>query len=106
MSEVANPVLRTTVLLHGKPNLQNTDEVVTTGGFISTLIASGGISSRMVVSMWWFFSLIMANSYMANLTAFLTKNKMEPTIDSAEALAKQSKIKYGTVSGGATQGVN
>lgn len=28
---------------------------------------------------------------------------MEPTIDSAEALAKQTKIKYGTVNGGATQ---
>ncbi|KAJ8936719.1 hypothetical protein NQ318_007078 [Aromia moschata] len=66
-------------------------------------ILTKGISSRICVSMWWFFSLIMVNSYMANLTAFLTKNRMEPTIESAEQLAKQSKVKYGTVDGGATQ---
>lgn len=57
----------------------------------------------MASSMWWFFSLIMTSSYTANLAAFLTKERMGPTIDSAEALAKQTKIKYGTVDGGATQ---
>lgn len=62
-----------------------------------------GISSRMASSMWWFFSLIMTSSYTANLAAFLTMERMEPSIDSADALAKQVKIKYGTVSGGATQ---
>ncbi|XP_008198458.1 glutamate receptor ionotropic, kainate 3 isoform X2 [Tribolium castaneum] len=62
-----------------------------------------GISSRLATSMWWFFSLIMTSSYTANLAAFLTMERLEPTIDSAEALAKQTKIKYGTVEGGATQ---
>ncbi|KAJ8967545.1 hypothetical protein NQ314_002860 [Rhamnusium bicolor] len=62
-----------------------------------------GISSRMAVSMWWFFSLIMTSSYTANLAAFLTKDRMEPTIDGAEALSKQTKIKYGAVEGGSTQ---
>ncbi|KAJ8936718.1 hypothetical protein NQ318_007077, partial [Aromia moschata] len=62
-----------------------------------------GISSRIAVSMWWFFSLIMTSSYTANLAAFLTKDRMEPTIDSAEALSKQTKIKYGAVDGGSTQ---
>ncbi|CAH0555476.1 unnamed protein product [Brassicogethes aeneus] len=62
-----------------------------------------GISSRMSVSMWWFFSLIMTSSYTANLAAFLTMQKMEPAIDGAEALSKQNKIKYGTVEGGSTQ---
>lgn len=57
----------------------------------------------MASSMWWFFSLIMTSSYTANLAAFLTTVRMGPTIDSAEALAKQTKIKYGTVEGGATQ---
>ncbi|XP_018570639.1 glutamate receptor ionotropic, kainate 1-like isoform X2 [Anoplophora glabripennis] len=61
-----------------------------------------GISSRMAVSMWWFFSLIMTSSYTANLAAFLTKDRMEPTIDGAEALSKQTKIKYGVVDGGST----
>lgn len=53
--------------------------------------------------MWWFFALIITNSYMANLTAFLTKANLEPPIDSAEALASQHKIKYGLLVGGATE---
>jgi ionotropic glutamate receptor len=53
--------------------------------------------------MWWFFSLIMTSSYTANLAAFLTMERLEPSIESAEALSKQTKIKYGTVEGGATQ---
>ncbi|CAG9860405.1 unnamed protein product [Phyllotreta striolata] len=62
-----------------------------------------GISSRMAVGMWWFFSLIMTSSYTANLAAFLTKANLEPAIDSAEALSKQTKIKYGLVKGGSTE---
>lgn len=54
--------------------------------------------------MWWFFALIITNSYMANLTAFLTKAGLEPPIASVEALAKQSKIKYGFLEGGSTEG--
>jgi ionotropic glutamate receptor len=57
----------------------------------------------MASSMWWFFSLIMTSSYTANLAAFLTMERLEPSIESAEALSKQTKIKYGTVEGGATQ---
>ena len=53
--------------------------------------------------MWWFFSLIMTSTYTANLAAFLTMERMGVTINSAEDLAKQTKIKYGTVEGGATQ---
>lgn len=36
------------------------------------------------------------------MAAFLTMERMEPTISSAEDLAKQTKIKYGAVAGGAT----
>nr|QUP79592.1 ionotropic receptor 6 [Monochamus saltuarius] len=61
-----------------------------------------GISSRMALSIWWFFSLILACSYTANLAAFLTKERMEPIIDSAEALAKQTRVKYGLIDGGST----
>lgn len=57
----------------------------------------------MAVSMWWFFSLIMTSSYTANLAAFLTKMNMEVPIDGAEALAKQTKIKYGVLRGGSTE---
>lgn len=57
----------------------------------------------MGVSMWWFLILIINSSYTANLAAFLTMERMGPNIDSAEALAKQSKIKYGLMAGGATE---
>jgi glutamate receptor, ionotropic, invertebrate len=52
--------------------------------------------------MWWFFALIMLASYTANLAAFLTMERMDATIDSADDLAKQNKIKYGAVKGGST----
>lgn len=52
--------------------------------------------------MWWFFALIMLSSYTANLAAFLTMERMDATIESAEDLAKQSKIKYGAVKDGST----
>lgn len=52
--------------------------------------------------MWWFFALIMLASYTANLAAFLTKEQMDVSIEGAEDLAKQNKIKYGAVLGGST----
>ncbi|CAH1183231.1 unnamed protein product [Phaedon cochleariae] len=61
-----------------------------------------GISTRMVAAMWWFFTLIMGACYTANMTAFLTMSRMGPTIESADDLAAQTKIKYGCLEGGAT----
>lgn len=52
--------------------------------------------------MWWFFTLIMISSYTANLAAFLTVERMDSPIESAEDLAKQTKIKYGALQGGTT----
>merc|ERR1719433_2608481 len=60
------------------------------------------ISTRMVAGMWWFFTLIMISSYTANLAAFLTVERMESPIESAEDLSKQSTIKYGCYGGGST----
>jgi hypothetical protein len=60
------------------------------------------ILGRVVTSAWWFFSLILVSSYTANLAAFLTVEKLVPPIDSVEALAKQTKIRYGTLQGGST----
>ncbi|XP_069680954.1 glutamate receptor ionotropic, kainate 2-like isoform X2 [Periplaneta americana] len=65
-------------------------------------IAPQAVSTRMVAGMWWFFTLIMISSYTANLAAFLTLNRMDSSISSAEDLAKQYKIKYGTMEGGST----
>ncbi|ESN96468.1 hypothetical protein HELRODRAFT_95450 [Helobdella robusta] len=62
------------------------------------------MSGRIVGSVWWFFTLILISSYTANLAAFLTSERMQSPIESAEDLAKQTEIKYGTIKGGSTQG--
>lgn len=56
----------------------------------------------MVAGIWWFFTLIMISSYTANLAAFLTVERMDSPIESAEDLAKQTRIKYGALKGGST----
>lgn len=56
----------------------------------------------MITGMWWFFCLIMTQSYTANMAAFLTMDRMGFQIENAEDLAKQTKVKYGCVLGGAT----
>ena len=53
-------------------------------------------------SVWWFFTLIIISSYTANLAAFLTVERMNSPIESAEDLAKQTKIQYGIYTGGTT----
>ncbi|CAG0894449.1 unnamed protein product, partial [Darwinula stevensoni] len=65
-------------------------------------IAPKAVSTRLVAGMWWFFTLIMISSYTANLAAFLTVERLESPIESAEDLSQQTKIKYGCVSGGST----
>ena len=60
-------------------------------------------SGRIVGSVWWFFTLIIISSYTANLAAFLTMERMQSPIESAEDLAKQTEIKYGTISSGSTR---
>jgi len=59
-------------------------------------------STRIVGAIWWFFTLIIISSYTANLAAFLTVDKMITPIESAEDLARQKEIAYGTLSGGST----
>lgn len=59
-------------------------------------------STRVALSVWFFFALIVISSYTANLAAFLTSSRMGVDIKSAEDLAKQSKIQYGAVAGGST----
>ena len=61
------------------------------------------MSGRIVGSMWWFFTLIIISSYTANLAAFLTTQRMKSPIESADDLAKQTEIKYGTVLSGTTK---
>lgn len=60
------------------------------------------MSTRVTAGLWWFFALIVISSYTANLAAFLTMERMDVSIESAEDLAKQSSIKYGAVLDGST----
>lgn len=57
---------------------------------------------RILTGMWWFFALMMLSTYTANLAAFLTSNRIKPTINSLQDLIDQDKIKYGTLKGGST----
>ncbi|XP_014668419.1 PREDICTED: glutamate receptor 4-like [Priapulus caudatus] len=65
-------------------------------------ITPRSVSGRIVGSVWWFFTLIMISSYTANLAAFLTVERMAAPIESADDLAKQMEIQYGTYIGGST----
>ena len=59
-------------------------------------------STRIVGGIWWFFILIILSSYTANLAAFLTVERMATPIESADDLADQNGIRYGTLVGGST----
>ncbi|KAI8791988.1 glutamate receptor ionotropic kainate 2 [Biomphalaria glabrata] len=69
---------------------------------VGTLMQQGSdinpraVSTRLVGGIWWFFTLIIISSYTANLAAFLTVERMVSPIESAEDLAKQTEIEYGT----------
>ncbi|XP_034473399.1 glutamate receptor ionotropic, kainate 2 [Drosophila innubila] len=57
---------------------------------------------RLSEATWWIFAIIIANSYTANLAAFLTSSKMEGSVTSLKDLSGQTKIKFGTINGGST----
>lgn len=75
---------------------------------VGTLMQQGSdinpraVSTRIVGGIWWFFTLIIISSYTANLAAFLTVERMVSPINSADDLAKQTEISYGTLAGGST----
>ncbi|XP_051921872.1 glutamate receptor ionotropic, kainate 3 isoform X2 [Hippocampus zosterae] len=60
------------------------------------------LSTRIIGAIWWFFTLIIISSYTANLAAILTVERMDSPMDSADDMAKQTKIEYGVVRDGAT----
>nr|XP_056723251.1 glutamate receptor 1 isoform X2 [Euleptes europaea] len=66
-------------------------------------ISPRSLSGRIVGGVWWFFTLIIISSYTANLAAFLTVERMVSPIESAEDLAKQTEISYGTLDAGSTK---
>lgn len=60
------------------------------------------LSTRCVSGVWWAFTLIIISSYTANLAAFLTVQRMEVPVESADDLADQTNIEYGTIHAGST----
>ena len=70
---------------------------------LMTVTLNRSMSGRIVGSAWWFFTLIIISSYTANLAAFLTIERMLTPIESADDLAKQSEIIYGTLDAGSTK---
>lgn len=60
------------------------------------------IGTRWVCGMWWFFAMIVAQTYIAQLAASLTSASEDEPIQSVEDLAKQTKILYGAIAGGST----
>lgn len=61
-----------------------------------------GFSTRMMATSWWFFCLIIANCYTANLAAFLTVETIVSPFSNVEELARKKAIKYGAKIGGST----
>jgi glutamate receptor, ionotropic, invertebrate len=62
-------------------------------------------STRIVASIWWFFTLIMVSSYTANLAAFLTIENPSPIIENVQELFEKGelgKVTYGAKKGGST----
>uniref|UniRef100_A0A6P7EYU5 Glutamate receptor ionotropic, kainate 2-like n=1 Tax=Diabrotica virgifera virgifera TaxID=50390 RepID=A0A6P7EYU5_DIAVI len=62
-----------------------------------------GQSARLAITVWWMFSLLISSMYIANLALMVNQANMEPSIESVEDLATQTKVKYGCLHGGATQ---
>lgn len=106
-SNVSNPLLMCFHFQHAKVCrrkhtvcclcflLKRTSFIVFLSPFVAD-INPRAVSTRLVGGIWWFFTLIIISSYTANLAAFLTVERMVSPIESAEDLAKQTEIEYGT----------
>lgn len=71
-------------------------------GIMCVFICYRSAAGRIIGGAWWFFVLIIISSYTANLAAFLTIERMLTPIKSADDLAKQTEISYGTLKSGST----
>ncbi|CAG5028276.1 unnamed protein product [Parnassius apollo] len=58
--------------------------------------------TRWVCAMWWFFAVIVCQTYIAQLSASMTTALENVPINSVEDLANQNKVLYGAVKGGST----
>jgi len=68
----------------------------------SNEVVPRSLAGRIVGGSWWFFTVVLIASYTANMAAFLTHERMDSPVASADQLAHQTDIEYGTVLGGTT----
>ncbi|XP_030380658.1 uncharacterized protein LOC115628614 [Scaptodrosophila lebanonensis] len=57
---------------------------------------------RLLTAFWWIFALLISQTYIAKLAAFITSSKMTGAITNLHDLVDQNKVQFGTVRGGAT----
>ncbi|NXC07673.1 GRIK5 protein, partial [Orthonyx spaldingii] len=91
-----HPCLRERPLLENQYTLGNS-LWFPVGGFLQqgAEVLPRALSTRCVSGVWWAFTLIIISSYTANLAAFLTVQRMEVPVESADDLADQTNIEYG-----------
>ncbi|CAH2241755.1 jg16320 [Pararge aegeria aegeria] len=58
--------------------------------------------SRWVCGMWWFFAVIVCQTYIAQLSASMTSAMETEPINKVDDLAKQTKVLYGAIQNGST----
>ncbi|KAH8421152.1 hypothetical protein KR009_003820, partial [Drosophila setifemur] len=61
-----------------------------------------GLSMRLLTAFWWIFALLISQTYIAKLAAFITSSKIAGEIDTLHDLVDQNKVQFGTIRGGAT----
>lgn len=66
------------------------------------LVNFRAIGSRWVCAMWWFFAVIVCQTYIAQLSASMTSAMENEPINNVEDLAKQTKVLYGAIKTGST----
>lgn len=68
-------------------------------------VSPRAVSTRVLAATWWFFCLVVVGCYIASLSAFLV-HQMDRTpkdeISDVTDLARQFRIKYGTILGGSS----
>ena len=64
---------------------------------MNVFVFARSISGRTLAAFWWAASTIIIATYTANLAAFLTYNRMKPSINSVEELGAQMDVTYGTI---------
>lgn len=57
---------------------------------------------RLFTAFWWIFALLISQTYIAKLAAFITASQMEGSIRNLQDLVEQNKIQFGTIKGGST----